>query len=209
MPLKVPVSNRISVRWNYGLWLLILVLTAVLQFWDHVENWRYDRNLIENGHCWLLFSGHFVHLNWTHWGLNMAGLGIVAFFFTAYGSVARWMIVIIVSSVFVGYGLYWLNVDVTTYVGLSGVLHGLFIYGALRETRFYPVSGYTLLVLLIGKLIWESLYGALPGSEELTAGRVVTDAHLYGAIGGATATLLLFSRALFRTVFLLFQRLSG
>jgi rhomboid family GlyGly-CTERM serine protease len=195
MHLKVP---RISVHWNHGLWLLILVLTAALQFGNQIENWRFDRNLIENGHCWLLFSGHFVHLNWAHWGLNMAGLGIVAFFFTAYGNVARWGFVIAVSSVSVGLGLYWLNTEVGTYVGLSGVLHGLFIYGALRETRFYPLSGYALLVLLIGKLIWESMYGALPGSEELTAGRVVTDAHLYGAIGGVIATLLLYSRAIFR-----------
>ena len=197
MPFKVPVSNRISVSWSHSLWLVILALTAVLQLSDQVASWRFDRNLIAGGHYWLLLSGHFVHLNWTHWGLNMAGLGIVAFFFSAYGRLLQWGSVIIVSAVFVGVGLYWLNVNVTTYVGLSGVLHGLFIYGALRETRFYPASGYTLLVLLVGKLTWEFFFGALPGSEELTAGRVVTDAHLYGAIGGVVASLVLFPRALF------------
>jgi rhomboid family GlyGly-CTERM serine protease len=197
MPLKVPVTNRFYLHWSHGLWLLVLLLTAVLQFGNQVESWRFDRSLIENGHYWLLLSGHFVHLNWTHWGLNMAGLGIVAFFFTAYGNVLWWSFVIAISSVFVGLGLYWLNTNVGTYVGLSGVLHGLFIFGALREARFYPTSGYALLVLLVGKLIWEFLYGALPGSEELTAGHVITDAHLYGAIGGAVASLVLFAPALF------------
>ena len=187
---KVPVSNNISLYRNHLLWLLIVVLTTVLQFGGYVENWRFDRGLIESGHYWLLLSGHFVHLNWTHWGLNMAGLGIVAFFFTAYGNVVRWLSVIIVSSVFVAAGLYWFNSSVSTYVGLSGVLHGLFIYGAFHEIKRYPVSGYVLLVLLVGKLIWEFFYGALPGSEDLTEGRVVTDAHLYGAVGGFVATLI-------------------
>ena len=74
---------------------------------------------------------------------------------------------------------------------LSGVLHGLLIYGGVREIRVYPASGYAFLFILVGKLIWEMLYGVVPGSENLIAGRVVTDAHLYGAIGGALATVLL------------------
>ncbi|MCK5001994.1 MAG: rhombosortase [Gammaproteobacteria bacterium] len=191
MHLELPIKNRISMQWNHALWLFILLLSAYLQASGQVPNWRYDQALIDNGHYWLLLSGNIVHLNWAHWGLNIAGLTIVAFFFSSYGSVFHWLFVILVSAVFVGVGLYWFNPDVSTYVGLSGVLHGLFIYGGLREIRVYPASGYALLFILIGKLIWEVVYGAVPGSEELTAGRVVTDAHLYGAIGGGLAAVLL------------------
>jgi len=42
-----------------------------------------------------------------------------------------------------------------------------------------------LLVLVVGKLVWEQLTGALPGSESIAGGEVLVDAHLYGAIGGA------------------------
>ena len=191
MHTNVPIKNRVSLHWNHGLWLLLLFLSGLLQLTGQVESWRYDRELIAVGDYWLLLSGHIVHLNWNHWALNMAGLGIVAFFFSAYGNLLQWLWVVFTSMVFVGVGLYWMNSDVVTYVGLSGVLHGLFIFGAIRESRVYPWSGYALLVLLVAKLIWEFMNGAMPGSEELTAGRVITDAHLYGAVGGLLAVLLL------------------
>jgi rhomboid family GlyGly-CTERM serine protease len=187
----LPIGNKIQLQWNHALWLLILTLTFSLQAGGLVADWRFDRALIAQHHYWLLFSGHCVHLNWNHWWLNMGGLAIVAFFFSPYGKLLEWLWVIVIAALCCGVGMYWLNPEVKTYVGLSGVLHGLFIYGAMRETRYYPASGYVLLVLLTGKLIWEFMNGALPGSESMTGGRVVTDAHLYGAIGGAIAAVLL------------------
>jgi rhomboid family GlyGly-CTERM serine protease len=194
---RLPIANRIRLQWNHSLWLLILLLSWALQAGGLVADWRFDRALIAQGDVWLLFSGHFVHLNWTHWALNMAGLAVVAFFFSPYSSVWQWLWVIFIAALFVGLGLYWRNPELHTYVGLSGVLHGLFIYGAMRETRRYPASGYVLLALLVGKLIWEFMNGPLPGSETMTQGRVATDAHLYGAFGGAFAGLVLSSRTLF------------
>ena len=44
--------------------------------------------------------------------------------------------------------------------------------------------------LLVGKLFWEFMNGPLPGSEEMTGGRVVVDAHLYGAMAGFVSVLL-------------------
>jgi len=197
MHFNLPIANRISFQLSHGLWLLLALLSALLQAAGWVADWRFDRGLIDSGHYWLLFSGHIVHLNWNHWALNMAGLAVVAFFFSVYATLLQWLFVVFVSALSVGLGLYWLNPELVTYVGLSGVLHGLFIYGAIHETRHYPVSGAALLVLLIGKLSWEFFNGALPGSEELTSGHVVTDAHLYGAVGGAVAAGLLSARALF------------
>lgn len=191
MHLELPIRNRISFQWSYGLWLFVILLSGYLQASGQVPDWRYDYALIGDGDYWLLLTGNVVHMNWSHWGLNMLGLCIVAYFFSAYASVFRWMFVVIVSSIFVGLGLYWLNPEVTTYVGLSGVLHGLFIYSAVHEMRFYSTSGYVLMALLVGKLIWESMFGALPGSEEITAIHVVTESHLYGAIGGGLSVFLL------------------
>jgi len=186
-------------RWqpSHGLWLGIVLLSAVLQALDQVQAWRFDRTLIAGGEIWLLFSGHFVHLNWTHWALNMAGLALVAFFFSAYASLRQWLWVLFCAALISGLGIYWRDPDLQTYVGLSGVLHGLFIFGAVREIRHYPASGYVLLALLLGKLAWEANYGPLPGSEALTRGRVATDAHLYGALGGGLAAALLHGRELF------------
>ena len=169
---------------SHILWLLLFLLSSLLQACDWVQSWRFDRSLVEQGDIWLLFSGHIVHLNWTHWLLNMAGLAIVAYFFSAHASFKQWLLVVFVSIVVIGAGLLWWVTNIQSYVGLSGVLHGLFLYGALREIRFYPISGYVLVFVLIAKLTWEFFNGALPGSEDMAGGRVLIEAHFLGAIGG-------------------------
>jgi len=205
MPGKLPMtmsnSNLFKFRYQYHashiLWLVLFVLSFILQAAGWVDNWRFNRSLVEQGDIWLLFSGHIVHLNWSHWALNMAGLAIVAFFFSAHASLKQWLAVIFVSVCMINAGLWLWLTDVRSYVGLSGVLHGLFLYGALREIRFYPASGYVLTAVLIAKLTWEFFNGALPGSEEMTGGRVLTEAHLLGAIGGISVWFIEYIRARF------------
>ena len=192
------ISEQFKFRYQYHpshiLWLILFLLSFVLQAFDWVDSWRFKRELVEQGEVWLLFSGHIVHLNWSHWALNMAGLAIVAFFFSSHASVKQWLAVIIVSACMINAGLWLWLTDVRSYVGLSGVLHGLFLYGALREIRYYPASGYVLTAVLVTKLTWEFFNGALPGSEEMTGGRVLTEAHLLGAIGGISVWLFEFLR---------------
>jgi rhomboid family GlyGly-CTERM serine protease len=193
LPMTMTSREQLKFRYQYHsshlLWLLLFMVAFLLQLFGQRDNLQFDRTLIEQGHVWLLFSSHIVHLNWMHWLLNMAGLGIVAFFFSPHASFKQWLMVIIVSACMINAGLwYWLP-ELQTYVGLSGVLHGLFLYGALREIHFYPLSGYVLTSVLLAKLVWEFFYGALPGSEDMTGGRVLTEAHLLGAIGGTMVWL--------------------
>jgi rhomboid family GlyGly-CTERM serine protease len=190
MRIEVPIKNRISVQWVHVLWLFLFITCFTLQSLDLVGSFQFDRHQIEKGNYLSLLTGHLVHLNWKHWGLNMAGLVIVAIFFSLYGSLLDWLFVLVFSALCVSFCLYWWHPEVIWYVGLSGVLHGLFVYGAIREIRFYPYSGYVLLLLLTGKLFWEYMNGALPGSEEMTGGRVIVEAHLYGAIAGLAAVFI-------------------
>ena len=48
-----------------------------------------------------------------------------------------------------------------------------------------------ILALVMAKLLFEQLIGPLPGSETTSGGPVVIDAHLYGAVGGVIAVLIL------------------
>jgi len=185
-----PIKFHYQYHPSHIIWLLLFLISCTLQAFDWVDSWRFNRNLVEQGDVWLLLSGHIVHLNWSHWLLNMAGLAIVAFFFSPYASLKQWLLVIMVSAVIISAGIWWWVLDVDYYVGLSGILHGLFLYGALREIRFYPVSGYVLTAVLFAKLLWEFFYGALPGSEDMAGGRVLTESHLLGAIGGILCWLL-------------------
>lgn len=202
LPITMTKSSRLKFHYQFHyshiLWLTLFFTSFLLQAFDEVDNWRFKRELVEQGNVWLLFSGHIVHLNWSHWMLNMAGLAIVAFFFSSHASVRQWLAVIVVSICVISIGLWVWMVDVRAYVGLSGVLHGLFLYGALREVRIYPVSGYVLVVVLVAKLSWEFFNGALPGSEDMAGGRVLTEAHLLGAIGGVLVWLLESIKSRFR-----------
>lgn len=193
LPMTMTTTKPIKFHYQYHpshiIWLIIFVVSSTLQVCGWVDSWRFNRTLVEQGDVWLLLSGHIVHLNGSHWLLNMAGLAIVAFFFSAHASYKQWLLVIFVSAVVISAGLWWWMTDIYYYVGLSGVLHGLFLYGALREIRYYPVSGYVLLLVLLAKLLWEFIYGALPGSEDMAGGRVLTEAHLLGAIGGIAVWL--------------------
>lgn len=190
MTLSSPLKFQYRYHSSHILWLMLFLVSFLLQALDLVEANRFDRDLVERGEIWLLLTGHIVHLNWSHWLLNMAGLAIVAFFFSPHASFKQWLSVVIVSACVIAAGIWWWLTDIQSYVGLSGVLHGLFLYGALREIRFYPTSGYVLFAVLIAKLGWEFFNGALPGSEDMAGGRVLTEAHLLGAVGGVMVWLL-------------------
>ena len=75
------------------------------------------------------------------------------------------------------------HLDVVRYaVGLVAGIRG-------RETESMVLA-----ILVAGKLVWEQLAGPLPGSESASGGAVIVDAHLYGAMGGVLATLLMWRR---------------
>ncbi len=172
---------------HWVVWAGLFLLSFLFQLLGWVEWLRFDRALLDDGQVLLLFSSQLVHLNWSHWALNMAGMAMIALLFGRYGSALYWLWVVAVSALAVGVGLWWLNPELRWYVGLSGALHGLMLAGILREMRINRVAGGVLLLLIVLKLAWEQFSGAMPGSESLIEGRVVVDSHLYGAVGGVTA----------------------
>ncbi len=169
----------------YQLALVLALLCITLQYAGLDELLEYRRSLIANDHWWLLLSGNFVHLGPSHLWMNLAGLALVVMLVWVHFNAWQWAILILLCSWGVGVGLWFFNPEVEGYVGFSGTLHGLLIAGTLADLRTYPRSAIVLLLLVVGKLVWEQLAGALPGSESVAGGHVLVDAHLYGAIGGA------------------------
>ena len=88
-------------------------------------------------------------------------------------------------------GFWWLNPELYWYVGMSGLLHGLLAAGLVPRLRRINLETAVLALLLMAKIGWEQFGGPLPGSESTSGGPVVVDAHLYGAIGGVLAAVLL------------------
>ncbi|MEM8984211.1 MAG: rhombosortase [Pseudomonadota bacterium] len=151
---------------------------------------RYDAELVSAGEIWRLLSAHVVHLGLAHTLLNVAGLVLIGLLFAAVMTPSYWLLATVCSALSVSLGLYWFNPTVIWYVGFSGVLHGLFVAGATAMSQHEKVLAIGLLVGLAAKLGFEQWVGPMPGSEHTAGGRVIVDAHLYGAIGGWLASVL-------------------
>ena len=152
---------------------------------------RYERVGLESLELYRLLSGHVVHLGAGHFLMNAAGLLLVAFLVGAGLSAAAWWLVLGVSIAAIDLAFWFLKPTLAWYVGLSGVLHGMLVAGALALFKQRPLESGIILGIIAAKLVFEQLVGPLPGSETTSGGIVVIDAHLYGAAGGALAVLIL------------------
>lgn len=148
---------------------------------------RYDRLGIDGGELWRVVSGNFIHLTWGHFALNSAGLIFVMAIFAEDWGIVDWAMQLTVCSIAVGVGLHLLSLDIFWCVGLSGVLHGMFVFGAVGLALRRVSVAKWMIVGVGAKLLWEQTMGELPLTADISGGSVVTDAHLWGAIGGLTA----------------------
>jgi rhomboid family GlyGly-CTERM serine protease len=185
--------NR-AAYWQVALWLIILSL-VVAAFGDAGREFlKYDRPAIEAGEFWRLLTGHFAHLSNSHTLLNLAGLVVSWLLVGRNYSTAQWLVVLLVSLGTISAGFWFIDTGLLWYVGLSGVLHGLMIAGAVGGLKTLPTESVVICVLVASKLIYEQLLGPLPGSESTSGGSVVVNAHLYGTIGGLVSAAIFWRR---------------
>lgn len=180
-------------------WAVPLVLALVCGLFviageDARQALKYDRLAIVDGEFWRLVTGHLVHMGISHYALNMAGLLLVWLLTGRYFSLSGWVTVLLVTLAVTTAGFWFVDRNLLWYVGLSGILHGLLVAGSLRGLRELPGESAVMLCVVAAKLAWEQLAGPLPGSESVSGGNVIVNAHLYGAVGGAVAAGLLWRR---------------
>ncbi len=176
-------------RFRAGL-LILIALLAVLVDADGIHSMlRYQRTAVLEGEWWRLVSAHVVHLNAGHALWNGIGLLIIGVWWDRQVQGRGWWLVFAVSALGTGFGLLLCSPAIAWYVGLSGVLHGLFCNLALRLAGAGDVVARGVLVLIIFKLLLEQITGPLPGTALASGGPVVVDAHLYGALAGIIAAL--------------------
>ena len=152
---------------------------------------RYDRAEIAGGEIWRLVTGHLVHLSWGHTWLNLVALLLMTFLLDDVMRTRDWIVAFVLAGSAIDAGLFFLEPDVAWYVGLSGSLHGVMVVGAIAMLRTTSMMAVILLIGIICKLAWEQLLGPIPLSESTSGGAVLVDAHLYGALGGLLAGILL------------------
>jgi len=170
--------------------VLSILLVITQQFQDELV---FDRFKIDHGQWWLIASGNFVHSNYPHLLMNIAGLWILGLLFIDSLSHITFILSVIFLGIFIGLGLYYLNPELQKYYGISGAIYGLFIIGATVATLSKDyLTGIAVALLIITKIIWDLIYGGSTASEELIGTPVAVDAHFYGAIGAIIISIVLY-----------------
>lgn len=167
--------------------LLILAFFAYLFDSSLSELFIYKRSLVENGQYWRLVSSHFFHTNDNHFLLNGAAVILLWALHGQFYQPLTYGFIFLVCALITGIGIHYFSLNIEQYVGLSGVLHGFFVWGALHDIRAKERTGYLLLFGVIIKIAHEQFYGASADVEALIGASVATDAHLFGAIAGFIA----------------------
>ena len=163
------------------------VVLAVLGFaYQWVNPWlAFDRVAIEGGQVWRIFTCHLVHLNHWHLLLNLSGLLLCGYFFEDLLDRYRFWSWLLFCALTSGLALYLIDGQLTHYVGLSGILHGLLILCLLLGWRGNPVLHSVVLAVIVGRLVSEHMPGYdVDYLQSWINGRVYVNAHLYGAISG-------------------------
>jgi rhomboid family GlyGly-CTERM serine protease len=177
---------------SLGPFLLLLIAIFAFIFNNDISQFFiYDRISIEHGQYWRIVTSHFFHTNNNHFYLNGAA---VLLLWALHGQFYRpicYLVIYLICAIVCGVLIHLYSLDIQRYVGLSGILHGLFVWGALMDIKNKERTGYILLVGVMLKIAHEQYYGASADVETLIGASVATDAHLFGAIGGLLAYLML------------------
>ena len=132
---------------------------------------------------WRAITAHLVHTGWRHLLLDLAGLWLIALVFRRYFSFGWLLGGCLWLGVTISLGLFLGQPSVEWYRGLSGILHGLLVWGLLRMLPDAKWLSSLALAALAAKLVADGF--TLPRNDWIGA-PVVTAAHVYGALGGAS-----------------------
>ncbi len=145
---------------------------------------RYDRAAVLVGQLWRLVSANFVHLGWIHCLLNLTAFGLCVLLSRGSLSGRFWWGASFAIGLGVGILLLLASPDVPNYVGMSGVVYGLFVCVLGPQAWRGERAALVLLLLVLARIAWQLLVESPAVQLELIGGTVVAKAHLYGACCG-------------------------
>lgn len=162
--------------------VLTLISTLLALGGDPVERLlRYDRAAVLAGEWWRLLTGNFVHLGGWHLFLNGLSFVLLVFLCPERVSAREWLLRTVVIGTGMSLGLHFFVPSLATYVGLSGLVYGLFALAFVRQTIGGDRLAAACLAFLAARIVWELVIGAPASEEALIGGGVVAESHLYGA----------------------------
>ena len=194
-------------RWvnQQGLSIYILLAACVLLGpWStaSMEYFGLEREALAEHQYWRLWTGHFVHLSWSHLLLNAAGLISLQQLFGNELQECRWLSGAALITLFMSLSWFfsgvesWLGLPIYDFVvGMSGLLHGLFAVAACLALRNDPVLGVGVLLALTFKSAAEIFMKPSDTVVRLIDMPIAVDMHLYGIVGGMAVGIFMILRA--------------
>jgi membrane associated rhomboid family serine protease len=150
-------------------------------------------DLIDSKFLYFMLT-QLAHLGWAHLTMNLAGMALVAWGFSAHRSSPQWLL--IQTSAFFWMAFYLIHIEpMTWYGGLSGAIHFQFaacLVLAWSNTPGIWATRWPLALLSAGlavKLLIE--WNGSTNIDPLIGGPVAYEAHRGGAIGGVVLGLFL------------------
>ncbi|MEW6984411.1 rhombosortase [Colwelliaceae bacterium 6471] len=166
--------------------LLVSVLAISAYFFSDLfgELFIYQRDKVIDFQLWRLFTSHFFHTNVAHLLLNLSAVVLLWALHGQFYTYKNYSLLLLTCALTSSIGIYFDSPELHQYVGLSGVLHGLFVWGALKDIQHKDKTGYLLFVGVWIKIAHEQIFGASNDVAALINASVAVDAHLWGAVGG-------------------------
>ena len=164
--------------------IILLLFSTTFAAFDLNNLLEFNRELVNQGELWRIFTSQFVHANWAHLGLNASGILLIWLLHGEYTSPTRYAFNTSALALWCGLGVYWFCPGIHIYTGLSALLHGVIIWGAVKDITVGLKSGYLLFIGVWIKIAFEQFSGPSTDIEKLIDSTVAVDAHLIGVIGG-------------------------
>jgi rhomboid family GlyGly-CTERM serine protease len=173
------------IKWIDPLFLLVGML--LLQPW--VNQLAYLRSVLWQ-EPWRLWTAHWVHVGWVHLALNAAAILLLPYVIAPLKRWQFWSGLWVLSGS-LSAALYWCDPVLSAYVGLSGVLHGLYVMAAVLALCDRHERGFAILILVVIVLkLWLESWIGQGGTAQLIGAPVVFAAHELGVLLASVWILL-------------------
>ncbi|HUS24074.1 MAG TPA: rhombosortase [Candidatus Binatia bacterium] len=146
------------------------------------EALRYDAAAIHAGQWWRLLTANWVHMGWWHLFLNEVGIVVLVLLCPERLPWPVWARRLLLIGTGMCVCLYFFVPRVQWYVGMSGLIHGLFVLGLVPLVRRRDFIAAVCLAYLVGKIGWEMVAGVPISDEKAIGGSVLVESHLYGVL---------------------------
>ncbi|PPE73164.1 rhombosortase [Solimonas fluminis] len=173
---------RSGERWAVPAGVALLCLLLALGGDPVRDALAYQREAVAAGQWWRLLGANFLHLGWYHLLLNLLGLWTLLLLCPEPLPARTWLLRLLVLGLAVTLGIHVLAPQWRSYVGFSGILHGLFLLGLLPQALRRDGIALAALACLAAKLAWEAFSGTPISDEQALGGRVAQEAHWFGII---------------------------